>query len=120
LQCGKRNSGGFSYTALSFFTYQLREPVLPPSKVIGIGILLILIKGDLLTVHCILGTFPTKDVSKKSDMAVACMTHCNAALDCGAIFIQVPTVIFFGVLTYIANTLMLKHSSCDEKLFLSV
>jgi hypothetical protein len=79
-------------------------------------------KGDLLTVHCISGTFPTKDVSKKSDMAMACMTYCNGALDCGAIFIQVPTVIFFGVLTYIANTYIMlqQHSSCDEKLFLSV
>jgi hypothetical protein len=25
----------------------------------------------------------------RSDMARACMTHCNAAADCGAIFIQV-------------------------------
>ncbi len=79
-------------------------------------------KDDFLTVHCISGTFPTKDVSKKSDMAVACMTHCNGALDCGAIFIQVRTFIFFGVLTYIANTYIMlqQHSSCDEKLFLSV
>jgi hypothetical protein len=45
---GKKNSGDFSYTALSLFTYQLRAPVLPPSKVIGIGILLILIKAICL------------------------------------------------------------------------
>jgi hypothetical protein len=35
------------------------------------------------------GTFTIHNVSLAPNMAAACMTHCNAALDCGAIFIQV-------------------------------
>jgi hypothetical protein len=35
------------------------------------------------------GTFPIKDVSMENNMAAACMTYCNAAADCGGIFIKV-------------------------------